>query len=80
MNYLTKLVLSKVSASELYDFIMEDARVFSSIIYDIIYRISGSFVFLYKKELGVRNPPSSAIHITLNIVSKFLHSIFFYDR
>ena len=50
MNYLTKLVLSKVSASELYDFIMEDARVFSSIIYDIIYRISGSFVFLYKKR------------------------------
>ena len=50
MNYLTKLVLSKVSASELYDFIMEDARVFSSIRYDIIYRISGSFVFLYKKR------------------------------
>lgn len=50
MNYLTKQVLSKISTYDLYSFITKDCKIFHSVKYDIGYRISGSFFFMYKKR------------------------------
>lgn len=50
MNYLTKLVLSKISENDLYSFILEDCKIYHALNTDIGYRKVGSFCFMFKRR------------------------------
>lgn len=65
MNYLTKLVLSKVSENDLYAFILEDCKIYHSLNTDIGYRKVGSFCFMFKR----RQSDSSLISLSVFLAS-----------